>query len=103
MEGQINLGYLCQDTDKQNSLANVKEIFGTQHIVLYMRGESKISWSLEAVRFGLDFSNRSVIWQAPLQQRCLDSCQFSERYDPHNTHSRGYETSRFGHIFLLSE
>ena len=31
---------------------------------------SKISWNLEAARFGLNFSNRSEIWRAPPQQRC---------------------------------
>ena len=43
---------------------------------------------------GLDFSNRSQIWQAPRQQRCRDACQISERYDHYNIQSRGFETSR---------
>ena len=34
---------------------------------------------------GLDFSNRSEIWQAPRQQRCRDACQISERYDHFDT------------------
>ena len=54
----------------------------------------KISWSIEAVRFGLDFSNHSEIWQAPRQQRCRVACQISERYEHYNTQSRGLETSR---------
>ena len=30
---------------------------------------------------GLDFSNRSVIWQTPRQQRYRNACQISGRYD----------------------
>ena len=41
----------------------------------------KISWSLEAERFGFIVFNRSEIWQAPWQQRCRDACQISKRYD----------------------
>ena len=54
----------------------------------------KISWSLEAARFSLDFSNRSWIWQTPGQQRCRDACQISERRDRYNIQSRGFETSQ---------
>ena len=43
---------------------------------------------------GLDFSNRSEIWQAPRQQCCRDACQISERCDHYDTQSRDFETSR---------
>ena len=42
---------------------------------------------------GLDFSDRSEIWQAPRQERCRYACHISERYD-HDIQSRGFETSR---------
>ena len=41
---------------------------------------------------GLNFSNRSEIWQALWQHRCRDACRISERYDYYNIHSRGFET-----------
>ena len=43
---------------------------------------------------GLNFSNRSEIWQTPRQHRYRDACQISERYDHYNIQSRGFETSR---------
>ena len=43
---------------------------------------------------GLDFSNRSEIWQAPRQQRCRDACQISKRYDGYNP--RPLDFRRFG-------
>ena len=50
----------------------------------------KISWSLEAARFGI------WLFQSPeiVKQRCRDTCQISERYDQYNTRCRGFETSR---------
>ena len=44
---------------------------------------------------GLNFSNRSEIWQASRQQGCRDACQISERYNQYNNQSRGFETSAF--------
>ena len=52
----------------------------------------KISWSLEAAKFGFDFSDRSEIWQAPSQQGCRG--QITERYDHYNIQSRSFETSK---------
>ena len=43
---------------------------------------------------GLDFSNRSEIWQAPRQQRRRDDWQVSERYGQNDIQSRGFETPR---------
>ena len=43
---------------------------------------------------GLNFSNRSEIWQVPRQRCCRGACQISERYDHCNIQSRGFETSR---------
>ena len=43
---------------------------------------------------GLDFFNRSEMWQAPRQQRCRDACQISLRYKPYYTQYRGFEKSR---------
>ena len=43
---------------------------------------------------GLDFPNRSKIWQAPRQQRCWDACQISERYNRCNIQSRGFSRLR---------
>ena len=43
---------------------------------------------------GLDFSNRSEIWQAPRQQRFGDACQNPKRYDYYDIQSRSFETSR---------
>ena len=43
---------------------------------------------------GLNFSNRSEIWQVPRQRCCRGACQISERYDNCNIQSRGFETSR---------
>ena len=43
---------------------------------------------------GLDFSNRSEIWQASRQRCCRGACQISERYDNYNIQSRGFETSQ---------
>ena len=55
--------------------------------------------SLEVSKPGLNFSNRSEIWQASRQQRCRDACQFSELYGHYNNHSLGLETSRdFGNV-----
>ena len=54
----------------------------------------KISWSLEAVGFCLDFFDRSAIWQAPRQERYKEVWQISKRYDHSNIQSRGFETSR---------
>ena len=44
--------------------------------------------------WGLNFSNRSEIWQAPRQQRYQDACRIWEYYDHYSMHSRGFETSR---------
>ena len=54
----------------------------------------KISWSLEATRFG--FRLFQSLWNltAPRQQCCRDACQISKRYDNCNIKSRGFETSR---------
>ena len=49
----------------------------------------KISWDS-----GVDFSNRSEIWQAPRQQRRRDACQIAERYGNYNIQSCGFEASR---------
>ena len=38
---------------------------------------------------GLDYPNRSEIWQAPRQQRCRDACQISERYTNFNIQYHG--------------
>ena len=54
----------------------------------------KISWSLEAARFGFKLSNHSEIWQVPRQRCCRGACQISERYEHCNFQSRGFETSR---------
>ena len=43
---------------------------------------------------GLNFSNRSEIWQVPRQHCCRGACQISELYDHCNIQSRGFETSR---------
>ena len=43
---------------------------------------------------GLDFFNRSDIWQAPRQQRYLDAYQISKIYDNYSIQFRGSETSR---------
>ena len=43
---------------------------------------------------GLNFSNRSEIWQVPRQRYCRGACQISERYDHCNIRSCGFETSR---------
>ena len=51
----------------------------------------KISWCLEAPRFGFILSNRSDIW--PRQQCCRDACQIWERYDHYNIQSLGFKTS----------
>ena len=51
----------------------------------------KISWSLEAARFG--FGLFQWLWNI----RGISAaavCQISERYDHYNTQSRGFETSR---------
>ena len=40
----------------------------------------------------LDFSKRSEIWQTHRQRHCRDACQIAERYDHHNTQSRGFGT-----------
>ena len=53
-------------------------------------------WSREVSKprdWGLDFSNRSEIWQAPRQKCSRDACHISELYDYHNIQSRGSETS----------
>ena len=44
---------------------------------------------------GLDFSNRSEIWQTRREQRCRNACQISERYDNNNIQSPGFEASHF--------
>ena len=49
----------------------------------------KISWDS-----GVDFSNRSEIWQAPRQQRRRDACQIAEWYGNYNIQSCGFEASR---------
>ena len=54
----------------------------------------KISWRLEAARFGFELFQSPEIGQAPRQQRCRDVCHIWERYDQYNTQSRGSETSR---------
>ena len=54
----------------------------------------EISCSREAAIFALDFSNRSVFWKSPWQQRCWDDCQISRRYDHYTIQSRGLETSK---------
>ena len=41
---------------------------------------------------GLDFCDRSGIWQAPRQLCCRGACQISERYDHINIESRGPAT-----------
>ena len=41
---------------------------------------------------GLDFSNRSEIWEAPRQYRSRDACPIAEQYDHYDTQSRGFET-----------
>ena len=41
---------------------------------------------------GLDISNRSEIWLVYIGSS--DACQISERYNHHNTQSRGFKTSR---------
>ena len=43
---------------------------------------------------GLDFFNRSEMWQAPRQERRRDACQISERNDLYDFQSRDFETSR---------
>ena len=43
---------------------------------------------------GLNFSNRSEIWQVHRQRCCRGACQISERYDLCIIQSRGFETSR---------
>ena len=43
---------------------------------------------------GLNFSNRSGIWQTPRWHRCRHRYQVSKQYDHYNTQSRGYKTSR---------
>ena len=58
----------------------------------------KISWVS-----GLDFFNRSEIWQAPRQQHRRDACQIAERYDNYNIQSRGFETSRYLVLRRLGE
>ena len=40
---------------------------------------------------GLDFSNRSKIWQAPQQQRCWDACHISDHYNIQSRASRLHE------------
>ena len=55
------------------------------------------AWSREVSKPpdpGLDFSNRSEIWQAPRQHPCRDACEMSERYDHYNTQPREFKTSR---------
>ena len=51
---------------------------------------------------GLNFSNRSEIWQVLQQHCCRDTCQTSERHDYNNTQYRGFETWR-QNVLLLSE
>ena len=43
---------------------------------------------------GLDFSNRSEIWQAHRQPRCRDARQILERYHHYNMQIRGLAISR---------
>ena len=54
----------------------------------------EISRNLEYVRLGLEFSDRSEIWQAT-RQLYYYACQISERYSLHQT-SRSLEHARFG-------
>ena len=49
----------------------------------------KISWSLEAARFG--FGLFRLLWNLT---GISAACKISERYDHYNTQSRGFETSR---------
>ena len=44
---------------------------------------------------GLDFSNRSEIWQAPQQQCCWDACQISVRYRRYDQYNIQSWASRF--------
>ena len=64
----------------------------------YHQGLYSQSRDLEGVSkerdLGLNFSNRSDIWQAPRQQRCRDACQISEQYNHYNIQSGGFETWR---------
>ena len=52
------------------------------------------SVSLEAWDSGLDFFNRSDMWQAHQPRRCRDACHTSGRYDHDNIQSRDFK--RFG-------
>ena len=45
----------------------------------------KISWSIEAARFGFSPFQSRWIWQAPWQQRCRDASQIWKWYDHHLT------------------
>ena len=72
--------------------------YGRQRIA----SDRKISWSLEAARFGLTHFNRSEMWQKPQRQPCRDACQFSERYDHYIIQSRGFEVSRDLAVRLVS-
>ena len=45
---------------------------------LPMSWKSKMSWRLEAARFGFNFFNHSKIRLTPRQQRCRDACQISK-------------------------
>ena len=49
----------------------------------------KISWNLEAARFGFKFFNGREIWQAPREQH-----QLSERHNRYDIQSSGVETPR---------
>ena len=93
----LYLVLLCADYCKVAGRHHVCGLEITIHGICSLNGRTsyrRISRSLEAVRLGLVFFNRSEIWQAHRQQRCRDACQISERYNHYNTQSRSFDTLR---------